>query len=430
MKRVVVVGGGFAGLHLIRALEHRLPGKAVDLTLVDRQNYHLFTPLLYQVATGELPPHAVAYPLRLATALAGYRFIQTEIEAIDVERHVVRTADGDLPYDHVVVAPGSVTNDYGIPGVAEHAVAMKWLADGEAVRKRVIRAFEDAAIESDAAKRKQDLTFVLIGAGPVGVELASSLRDLMDHTLRRIYPTVDFERDVTIHLLDAADRVLPSFDPRLGRIAMKRLEQQKIRVLLKAAVSEIRPGLVRTKEGAELRARTIVWSAGVKTNPLLATIDLPKAKDGRLLVDARLRADGRDDVLSLGDAAAFDYQGRPLPQLAQVAVMEAKAAARNVAALVRGQPAVPYVYRRKGDLIALGRTNAGAELALVRGSVVMSTPASRKRFSSRSRLIFSSRASLPFVATLVRSSWITFSRATALSFAAPLTVEIRCAAAR
>ncbi|OLD52880.1 MAG: hypothetical protein AUI58_01175, partial [Chloroflexi bacterium 13_1_40CM_2_70_6] len=313
MKRVVVVGGGFAGLHLIRALEHRLPGKAVDLTLVDRQNYHLFTPLLYQVATGELPPHAVAYPLRLATALAGYRFIQTEIEAIDVERHVVRTADGDLPYDHVVVAPGSVTNDYGIPGVAEHAVAMKWLADGEAVRKRVIRAFEDAAIESDAAKRKQDLTFVLIGAGPVGVELASSLRDLMDHTLRRIYPTVDFERDVTIHLLDAADRVLPSFDPRLGRIAMKRLEQQKIRVLLKAAVSEIRPGLVRTKEGAELRARTIVWSAGVKTNPLLATIDLPKAKDGRLLVDARLRADGRDDVLSLGDAAAFDYQGRPLP---------------------------------------------------------------------------------------------------------------------
>src|SRR5204863_293905 len=163
----------------------------------------------------------VAYPLRLATALAGYRFIQTEIEAIDVERHVVRTADGDLPYDHVVVAPGSVTNDYGIPGVAEHAVAMKWLADGEAVRKRVMRAY------------------------------------------------------------------------------------------------------------------------------------------------------GRDDVLSLGDAAAFDYQGRPLPQLAQVAVMEAKAAARNVAALVRGQPAVPYVYRRKGDLIALGRTNAGAELALVRGSVVM-----------------------------------------------------------
>src|SRR5205809_246658 len=163
MKRVVVVGGGFAGVHLIRALEHRLP---------------------------------------------------------------------------------------------ENAVTMKWLADGEAVRKRVIRAFEDAAIESDAAKRKQDLTFVLIGAGPVGVELASSLRDLMDHTLRRIYPTVDFERDVTIHLLDAADRVLPSFDPRLGRIAMKRLEQQKIRVLLKAAVSEIRPGLVRTKEGAELSARS------------------------------------------------------------------------------------------------------------------------------------------------------------------------------
>src|SRR5207245_5094558 len=164
-KRVAIVGGGFGGLHLVRHLEkHLRPGDA-EVTLIDRQNYSLFTPLLYQVATGELPPHAVAYPLRLATALAGYRFIQTEIEAIDVERHVVRTADGDLPYDHVVVAPGSVTNDHGLPGVAEHAVAMKWLADGEAVRKRVIRAFEDAAIESDAAMRKQDLTFVLIGAG-------------------------------------------------------------------------------------------------------------------------------------------------------------------------------------------------------------------------------------------------------------------------
>src|SRR5438552_4343677 len=248
MNLGAVSGGGCAGLHPTRALEHRLPGKAVDLTLVDRQNYHLFTPLLYQVATGELPPHAVAYPLRLATALAGYRFIQTEIEAIDVERHVVRTADGDLPYDHVVVAPGSVTNDYDIPGVAEHAVAVKWLADVEAVRQRVIRAVEDAAIESDAAKRKQDLTFVLIGAGPVGVELASSLRALMDHTLRRIYPTVDFERDVTIHLLDAADRVLPQMNPRLSRIAIRRLERQRVNVLLRTLVSEIGEGCVRTKD--------------------------------------------------------------------------------------------------------------------------------------------------------------------------------------
>ena len=374
-KRVVVVGGGFAGLHLVRALEHRLPGKRVDLTLVDRQNYHLFTPLLYQVATGELPPHAIAYPLRIPTVLAGYRFVQTEVESIDVERRAVRTADGELAYDHVVVVPGSVTNDYGIPGVAEQALGVKWLADGEALRKRIIQAFEDASIETDPARRQQALTFILIGAGPVGVELASSMRDLMDNTLRRIYPTVDFHRDVTIHLLDGADRVLPTFDPRLGRIALRRLEQQRIRVLLKTLISEVRPGLVRTKEGVELRGRTIVWSAGVRPNPLLRTVDLPKAPDGRIIVDDRFRADGRDDVLVLGDAAAFMHGGKPLPQLAQVAVMEAKVAARNLAALVKGEPTAPYRYRRKGDLIALGRTNAAAELAGLGGIVMGGLPA-------------------------------------------------------
>ena len=374
-KQVVVLGGGFAGLHLVRRLERRLRRDEASLTLVDRQNYHLFTPLLYQVCTGELPPHAVAYPLRDATAPAGFRFLQSEVTAIDLEHRRVGTADGELPYDHLVIALGSVTNDFGIPGVRENAMPVKWLADAEALKRHVLDVFEAAATETDIARRREQLTFIIVGAGPVGVELASSLRDLMDHTLRRIYPTIDFYADVTIHLLDGADRVIPGMDPRLSKIAARRLEQQRVRVLLKTLVSEIGPGVVRTKDGAQLRARTIVWSGGVKVNPLVASLDLRRAKDGRIIVDDRFRASGRDDVLALGDAAYFENQGKGLPQLAQVAVLEAPAAARNLLALVRAAPTTPFVYHRKGDLVALGRTQAAAEFAKLGGFVMGGLPA-------------------------------------------------------
>jgi len=373
-KQIVVLGGGFAGLHLIRRLEGRLRRDEASVTLVDRQNYHLFTPLLYQVSTGELPPHAVAYPLRDATAPAGFRFVQSEVTAIDLERRRVGTADGELPYDHLVIALGSVTN-YGIPGVRENALPVKWLSDAEALKRHVLDIFESAAIETDIARRREQLTFIIVGAGPVGVELASSLRDLMDHTLRRIYPSIDFHGDVTIHLVDGADRVIPGMDPRLSRIAMKRLERQRVRVLLNTLVSEIRPGAVHTKDGAQLRGRTIVWSGGVKVNPLVASLDVPKSKDGRIVVDDHFRVNGRDDVLALGDSAYFESHGKGLPQLAQVAVLEAPAAARNLAALLRGEPTRPFVYHRKGDLIALGRTQAGAEFARLGGFVLAGFPA-------------------------------------------------------
>ena len=363
-KTIVVVGGGFAGLHLMRRLEGMLrPGEA-EITLVDRHNYHLFTPLLYQVATGELPPHAVAYPLRLPIAHAHQRFIQTEVEAVDLERHAVRTADGDLSYDHLVLVPGSVTNDFKIAGVGEHAVPMKSLEDGLAVRKRILETVENAAREPDPERRKLLLSFVLVGAGPVGVELASSLRDLMDHSLRRMYPELDLARDAKITLIDAADRVLAAMDVRLAQIAMKRLAEQRVTVVLKASVSEIGEGVVRTKDGKQFRAGTIVWAGGVRTHPLVAALaGVTLAKDKRVVVDRTFCAGGRDDLLSFGDAAFLEWEGKPLPQLAQVAVLQAPAVARNLTHLLRGEALEPFVYKRKGDLVALGRTHAGAELA-------------------------------------------------------------------
>jgi NADH dehydrogenase len=363
-KRIVVVGGGFAGLHLVRRLERLLKPGEVELTLLDRHNYHLFTPLLYQVATGELPPHAVAYPLRLPIAHAKQRFVQTEVEGVDLEQRAVRTADGDFGYDHLVLVPGSVTNDFGIAGVAEHSLPMKTLEDGLLVRKRILETVENAAREQNSERRRALLSFVIIGAGPVGVELATSLRDLMEHSLGKMYPELDLRNDVKVTLVDANDRVLTAMDERLARIAMAQLAKQRITVVLKTLVSEVGEGIVRTKDGTQFRGGTVVWAGGVRTHPLVAGLaGVTLAKDKRLIVDQTFRAGGRDDLLSFGDAAYFDLAGKPLPQLAQVAVLEAPTVARNLAHLVRGEPLEPYVYHRKGDLIALGRTHAGAELA-------------------------------------------------------------------
>ena len=361
MKRVVIVGGGFGGLHLVRHLEGRRRPGELQITLLDRNNFHLFTPLLYQVATGELPPHAVAYPLRVP--LADDRFVRAEVESVDLDAKVVRSSKGDFPYDIVVIAPGSVTNDYGIAGVKEHTLTVKWLSDGRALRHRILSVFEEAGAEPDAEKRRELLSFAIVGAGPVGVELAASMRDLMDHTLRGIYPTIDFRTEPHIALLDGADRVLPQMDVRLSRIAARRLAKLGVEIQLGTLVSSVTADGVATKDERFLRAKTVIWAGGVRANPLLAALDVPKTKDGRLIVDRFMRVAGRDDVISFGDAAAFDFEGKPLPMLAQVAVLQAPAAAKNLTHLVRAEPLEPYVYHRKGDLVALGRTSAAAEFA-------------------------------------------------------------------
>ena len=361
MKRVVIVGGGFAGLHLIRRLEGRFRSDEAQITLIDRDNFHLFTPLLYQVATGELPPHAIAYPLRVPLAHAGYHFVRAEVESIDLESRVVRSSEGEFPYDHVVIVPGSIINDYGITGVAEHARTVKWLSDGRALRHRILSMFEEAGAEPDTKQRRELLSFAIVGAGPVGVELAASMRDLMDHTLRGIYPTIDFDHEPHIALIDGAARVLPQMAPKLSEIAARRLAKLGVEIRLGTLVSEVTADGIATKQGPFLPARTVIWAGGVKANPLLAPLALPKSKDGRIVVDQFLRAAGRDDVLSFGDAAAFDFHGKLLPMLAQVAVLQAPAAAKNIAHLVRGEALEPYVYHRKGDLVALGRTSAAAE---------------------------------------------------------------------
>ena len=175
-------------------------------------------------------------------ARRGWRFVRAEVEAIDLDARSVRTSEGYFGYDHLVLVPGSITNDFGIPGVKEHALVVKWLTDGRALRHRILSVFEEAGAEPDPEKRRALLSFAIVGAGPVGVELSASMRDLMDHTLRGIYPTIDFAREPHITLIDGADRVVPAMDPRLSRIAHRRLERLGVEVRLKTLASEVRAG--------------------------------------------------------------------------------------------------------------------------------------------------------------------------------------------
>jgi NADH dehydrogenase len=241
---------------------------------------------------------------------------------------------------------------------------VKWLEDGRAVRHRILSTFEDAALVPDAARRRELLSFAIVGAGPVGVELAASMRDLMDHTLRGIYPDVDVRNEPTITLIDGADRVVPAMDPRLSAVAQRRLEQLRVRIMLRTLVSEVGERSLRTGDAMTLPANTVIWAGGVKTNPIVAAADLPHAKDGRLIVDTAFRVAGREDVLALGDAAHFEQAGKPLPMLAQVAVLEAPAAAefaRPVHFVLSGLPAWT-VWRTNYLLQLVGGRNRGTLL--------------------------------------------------------------------
>ncbi|TMD62132.1 MAG: hypothetical protein E6I87_00255 [Chloroflexi bacterium] len=341
-NRIVIVGGGFGGLHLVRALERRLrPGEA-DVTLLDRNNYHLFTPLLYQVATGELPPHAVAYPLRQTIVReAKYRFVQTNVERIDLEAHAVDTADGRIPYDRLVLAAGSVTNDYGIPGVREHALGMKYLAEAQEVRRRILTSFERADVLPDPEGRRRLLTFIVIGAGPVGVELSASMRDLFDHSLRGSYANIDIDRDPSITLLDAGERVLATMDERLGRVAARRLEELRVDVRLRTPVSEVVDGAVRTKTGPELRASTIVWAGGVR--------DLARSAAGE-------RTSGRGRHLPRGRAGRSPrHRRRRVRGMAGQTAGAAGAGRRSRGASARGESRPPHPRRADRTIRAQGQ---------------------------------------------------------------------------
>ncbi|MEV7417229.1 FAD-dependent oxidoreductase [Streptomyces sp. NPDC089919] len=364
--RIVVVGAGFAGVECVRRLERTLsPGEA-EILLVTPFSYQLYLPLLPQVAAGVLTPQSVAVSLRRSRR---YRTRIVPGGAVGVDTRakvcVVRTITGDLvdqPYDHLVLAPGSVTRTFDIPGLTEHGRGMKTLAEAAHLRDHVIAQLDLAdAAAPGSAERASRLGFVVVGGGYAGTETAAALERLTANAVDR-YPRLD-RREISWHLVDLAPQLMPELGDRLGRAALGVLRHRGIEVSLGVSVAKAGPEEVTLTDGRVLPCRTLVWTAGVAASPLIATLGAATAKGGRLVVGPDLRVPGADGVLALGDAAAVPDlagggQGAVCPPTAQHAARQGRVAADNVRAALRGTPLRPYVHKDLGLVVDLGGRDA------------------------------------------------------------------------
>jgi NADH dehydrogenase len=367
--RVVVVGGGFGGLACARALD----GKPVDVVLLDRRNHHVFTPLLYQVATALLNPSDVAYPLRSAFRRSpNVRFRLEVVTGVDIDARVVRTRDGDeIPYDSLVLAPGSTNAYFGHPDLARHTIGMKTLDEALRLRNHVLSCLERAA-QANLADRDPWLTFVIVGGGPTGVEYAGALSELLSLVLGRDFPELE-PASGRIVLVEGADHLLPAFDGRLGSYAERVLSRRGVEVRTGTLVKAATDRQVELSDGETLPARTVVWSAGVQPVDLLPGTGPPRSRSRRLVADARLRLDGRDDVFVIGDAASvgggLGDHGAELAMLAPPAMQEGRHAARAVLARAGVTGATdpgPFRYKDKGTMATIGRNAAAVQLGRLR----------------------------------------------------------------
>lgn len=372
---VVVIGGGFGGLSVIRSLSKLAQEQPLHLTLVDKRNHHTFQPLLYQVATAGLQAHDIGVPLRAIRGVrrrTGDGRPTTDVrmgEVTSVDATHVHLSDGDaLPYDRVVVAAGGITNDLGIPGVAEHAFGLKSIAEATQLRNHILRRFEEA---SSRPERRGDgtLTFVVAGGGPTGVEMAGALAELVDQVLSEDHPGVD-PADVRIVLLELTDRLLPGFADVSHRRTLSALEQRGVEVRLETGAEEVSDEVVVLQDGERIPCRTLIWATGIAGVPLGANLGVEPGRGGRVAVDEHLRVlddDGRPlhagAVFAIGDLVGEIAGEDPLPQVAPVAIQMGDHVADVVAAEVAGEPIPdPFSYLDKGKMATIGRRAAVAEL--------------------------------------------------------------------
>jgi NADH dehydrogenase len=355
---IVVVGAGFGGLRAARRLRNA-PARVI---LIDRRNYHLFQPLLYQVATAGLEPEQIAKPVR--AILRGQRNLEfrlAEVQGIDLAARSLHTSSGEVGYDYLILAPGGATDTFGKRGVEKHGIGLKDLSDAVAIRNRVLCLFERAALEPHPAVRRALLTLVVVGGGPTGVEMAGALSELVHLVLAKDLPGLDLSQ-VSIVLLEAADRLLPGMPAHLSAAAAATLERKGVRVRLGAMVDDYDGVAVTLRGGEVIPARTLVWAAGARAAPLMAKLGIPTARQGRLPVDPTLQLRGAPDAFVIGDAAYLEDAGQPLPMMAPVAVQMADTAVDNIRRLMRGETPIAFQYENPGSLATIGRNAAVAHI--------------------------------------------------------------------
>ena len=356
--RVVIIGAGFGGLYAARGLR-RAP---VAVTLIDRHNYHLFQPLLYQVATGGLAPSDIAYPIRaVLSRQKNARVLLAEATAIDAAQRRVLLRDGSVAYDVLIVAPGARDSYFQHPEWAPLAPGLKTLEGALTMRRRILLAFEHAEREADPSRRAALLRFVIVGGGPTGVELAGAIAEIAQRVLVQDFRAVD-PRETEVILVEAGARILPAFPAELSAKAQAALERLGVVVRTGATVQAIATGSVTIADEA-CAAATVLWAAGVRAASLVASLGVPLVQGGRVAVRPDLSLAGRPEIYVIGDAAlALDENGRPLPGIAPVALQQGRHVAANLRRRLQGQPERAFHYVDKGNLATIGRAAAVADI--------------------------------------------------------------------
>ena len=360
MHRVVIIGGGFAGLNAAQLLKHA----DAEVTLIDKRNFHLFQPLLYQVATGALSPGEIAAPLRyVLNRQKNTRVLLGEVSDLDAGEVVLK--DGSrVPYDTLIVATGATHHYFGHPEWATLAPGLKSVEDATEIRTRILLAFERAEKETDPAERQANLTFVVVGGGPTGVELAGALGEISRDTLKKDFRHIN-PADAKIFLIEGEPRLLPSYPPKLSKSAEESLTKLGVQTRNSSRVTEIDKDGVTVKTGDKtnpIRTRTVLWAAGVQASPLGKLLESKAGakldKSGRVLVEPDLSIAGRPEILVVGDLAAVPK----VPGVAPAAIQQGRYAAKLVIARLRNEKTKPFHYHDKGSLATIGRNQAVAEI--------------------------------------------------------------------
>ncbi len=363
LPRVVVVGGGFAGLAAVKALA----GAPVDVVVVDRHNHHVFQPLLYQVATAGLSPADIAAPIRwILRRQANVRVLLDDVVRVHpAERRLELSASGALPYDYLVVATGVTHAYFGHDDWAAHAPGLKTLDDAVAIRRRVLVAFEKAERETDPARQRELLTFVVIGGGPTGVEMAGAIAEIARQALADEFDAVA-PRTARVLLLEGGPAILPTYVERLRASAREALTALGVEVRESTRVTDVGDGVVRA--GTEtIVAGTVVWAAGVRASPIGRQLGGEVDGSGRVRVAADLSVPAHPEVFVVGDLMALTgADGAPVPGVAQAAMQSGRRAAANILARLQGRPTAPFAYRDLGNMATIGRAHAVADLGWVR----------------------------------------------------------------
>ncbi len=359
LPQVVIVGAGFAGLQAARSLA-KAP---VRVVLVDRRNYHLFQPLLYQVATAGIAAEDIAYPVRaILRRQRNLKFKMAEVTGIDRAARHVHTSGGELSYDYLIIAVGGMTNFFGLNSVEKFGYGLKDIEDAVEVRNHILSMVEMAVQQNDPDLRRAMLTFVVVGGGPTGVEMAGALSELVRLVLAKDYPTLNI-KEVRILLLEASDRLLAGMPERLREITAKTLWNKQVEVRFGAQVSDYNGDRVALKSGEVIPARTLIWAAGVRAAGLVDKLGVKQGNLQRVVVTPTLQLPDNPEIFVIGDAAHFSVDGQPpLPMVASVAVQQANMAAINIQRLLNQQQAETFVFKNPGMLATIGRNAAVAQI--------------------------------------------------------------------